>query len=168
MRFLHGAGIASFALLLLCRSPNHSQPKTRKSSGIVTACRTFMPPDRESMFYAHGWAQMRNQADLLLRLYGESRGRAAEYWGGEPKLELDRWVQLNGVPDRARQLVRRSGSAVPEIPRRVRPWHQRLCRQESCCRWPGSTVSCCRCRVSTSCSILCAPFTTATWVRPRG
>ncbi len=38
-------------------------------------------PNRESMFYAHGWAQMRNQADLLLRLYGESRGRAAEYWG---------------------------------------------------------------------------------------
>jgi acyl-homoserine lactone acylase PvdQ len=35
--------------------------------------------DREAMFYAHGWAQMRNHADLLLRLYGESRGRAAEY-----------------------------------------------------------------------------------------
>ena len=58
--------------------------------------------DRESMFYAHGWAQMRNHADLLLRLYGESRGRAAEYWGGDANLELDRWVQLNGVPERAR------------------------------------------------------------------
>ena len=57
--------------------------------------------DRESMFYAHGWAQMQNQADLLLRLYGESRGRAAEYWGAS-NLELDRWVQLNGVPERAR------------------------------------------------------------------
>jgi acyl-homoserine-lactone acylase len=59
--------------------------------------------DRESMFYAHGWAQMRNHADLLLQLYGESRGRAAEYWGGEANLELDRWVHLNGVPARARQ-----------------------------------------------------------------
>ena len=58
---------------------------------------------RESMFYAHGWAQMRNHADLLLRLYGESRGRAAEYWGGESNLELDRWVQLNGVPERAKR-----------------------------------------------------------------
>ena len=57
--------------------------------------------DRESMFYAHGWAQMRNQADLLLLLYGQSRGRAAEYWGGEKNLDLDRWVQLNGVPERA-------------------------------------------------------------------
>src|SRR5437762_2528365 len=56
--------------------------------------------DRESMFYAHGWAQMQNQANLLLRLYGESRGRAAEYWGPS-NLELDRWVQLNGVPGRA-------------------------------------------------------------------
>ena len=36
---------------------------------------------REEMFYSHGWAQMRNQADLILRLYGESRGRGAEYWG---------------------------------------------------------------------------------------
>lgn len=56
--------------------------------------------DRESMFYAHGWAQMRNQADLLLRLYGESRGRAAEYWGGA-YFEQDRWLQTNGVPERA-------------------------------------------------------------------
>src|SRR5947209_18679062 len=37
-------------------------------------------PTREAMFYAHGWAQMRNQANLLLLLYGQSRGRAAEYW----------------------------------------------------------------------------------------
>ncbi len=58
--------------------------------------------DRESMFYAHGWAQMRNQADLLLLLYGQSRGRAAEYWGPE-YLELDRWVQTNDVPKRAQE-----------------------------------------------------------------
>ena len=58
-------------------------------------------PDRESMFHAHGYAQMQNQANLLLQLYGESRGRAAEYWGPS-HLELDRWVQLNGVPERAK------------------------------------------------------------------
>src|SRR4029453_16162174 len=57
--------------------------------------------DRESMFYAHGWAQMQNQANLLLHLYGESRGRAAEYWGPS-NLELDRWGQLNGVPESAK------------------------------------------------------------------
>src|SRR5277367_648174 len=58
--------------------------------------------DREAMFHAHGYAQMQNQANLLLRLYGESRGRAAEYWGPS-YLELDRWVQLNGVPERAKE-----------------------------------------------------------------
>jgi acyl-homoserine-lactone acylase len=62
----------------------------------------ILAASREEMFHAHGWAQMRNQASLLLRLYGESRGRAAEYWG-PANLELDRWVQLNGVPERARE-----------------------------------------------------------------
>lgn len=59
-------------------------------------------PDRESMFRAHGYAQMQNEANLLLRLYGESRGRGAEYWGPE-YLELDRWVQTNSVTERAKQ-----------------------------------------------------------------
>ena len=54
----------------------------------------------EEMFYAHGYAQMHNQADLLLSLYGESRGKGAEYWG-EDKLLLDRWIHTNGVPARA-------------------------------------------------------------------
>ncbi len=58
--------------------------------------------DREGMFYGQGWAQMRAQANLLLRLYGESRGRGAEYWGTPEDIELARWVQLNGVPDRAK------------------------------------------------------------------
>ncbi|MGA3187595.1 MAG: penicillin acylase family protein [Bryobacteraceae bacterium] len=57
--------------------------------------------DRESMFYAHGWAQAQAQGNLLLLLYGESRGRAAEYWG-PTHLALDRWVQVNGVPERAK------------------------------------------------------------------
>src|ERR1700676_1146109 len=55
---------------------------------------------REEMFHAHGWAQMENQANLLLRLYGESRGRAAEYWGPN-NLELDRWGQLHAQGERA-------------------------------------------------------------------
>jgi acyl-homoserine-lactone acylase len=58
--------------------------------------------DRASMFYAEGWAQAEAQGNLLLQLYGESRGRAAEYWGAS-HVELDRWVQLNGVPERAKE-----------------------------------------------------------------
>jgi acyl-homoserine-lactone acylase len=54
------------------------------------------------MYYAFGWAQMHNHADLLLRLYGQARGRAAEYWGAT-FLASDEQVQLFQVPELARQ-----------------------------------------------------------------
>ena len=44
------------------------------------------------MYYAFGWAQMHNHADLILQLYGEARGRAAEYWGNN-YLQGDEIVQ---------------------------------------------------------------------------
>jgi acyl-homoserine-lactone acylase len=56
--------------------------------------------DSRSMFYAFGWAQMQSHGNLLLRLYGQARGRAAEYWGKD-YLDSDRWVWLNGIPDRS-------------------------------------------------------------------
>ncbi|WP_254564929.1 acylase [Oscillatoria sp. HE19RPO] len=52
------------------------------------------------LFYAFGWAQMQSHGNLLLRLYGQARGRGAEYWG-EDYLERDRWIHTMGVPDRA-------------------------------------------------------------------
>ena len=57
--------------------------------------------DAPGLAYGLGWAEMRNHADLILRLYGEARGRAAEYWG-EDYLDGDKWVRLMGVPERAR------------------------------------------------------------------
>jgi acyl-homoserine-lactone acylase len=56
--------------------------------------------DVPSAFHAFGWAQMQSHGNLLLRLYGQARGRAAEYWGKE-YLASDRWVQTMGIPDRA-------------------------------------------------------------------
>lgn len=56
--------------------------------------------DAQGAFKAFGWAQMQSHGDLLLRLYGQARGRAAEYWG-EDYLESDRWVVTMGVPERA-------------------------------------------------------------------
>jgi len=58
--------------------------------------------DEVALLWAFAFAQMQSHGDLLLRLYGESRGRAAEYWG-EDYLESDRWVRLNGIPERARE-----------------------------------------------------------------
>ncbi|MGJ5676032.1 MAG: acylase [Nostochopsis sp.] len=56
--------------------------------------------DNQSAFYAFGWSQMQSHGDLLLRLYGQARGRAAEYWG-EEYTESDQWVLTTGIPERA-------------------------------------------------------------------
>jgi acyl-homoserine-lactone acylase len=53
----------------------------------------------EALFRGQGWAQMESHGDLILRLYGQSRGRAAEYWG-EAYLDSDRWVRTMGIPQR--------------------------------------------------------------------
>ncbi len=66
--------------------------------------------DTDSLFYAFGWAQMEAHGDLILRLYGEARGRSAEYWVrlkpdstlSDENLEIDKWVRRMGVPARAR------------------------------------------------------------------
>ena len=56
----------------------------------------------EAMYYGFGYAQMQNHANLLLRLYGQARGRAAEYWG--PRyLDSDKIVTLFGVPEQAKK-----------------------------------------------------------------
>ncbi|HKJ03019.1 MAG TPA: penicillin acylase family protein, partial [Longimicrobiales bacterium] len=53
----------------------------------------------EAVFRGQGWAQMRSHGDLILRLYGQARGRAAEYWGPQ-YLDSDRWVRTMGIPRR--------------------------------------------------------------------
>jgi acyl-homoserine-lactone acylase len=58
--------------------------------------------DNEGLFRAFGWAQTQSHGDLILRLYGQARGRAAEYWG-QQYLESDRWVRTVGMPTRARE-----------------------------------------------------------------
>jgi len=49
----------------------------------------------EELFFAQGWAQMHNHANLILELYGRSRGKGAEYWGQE-KYEDDLLVNTLG------------------------------------------------------------------------
>ena len=58
--------------------------------------------DVKSLFHAFGWAQTQSHGNLLLRLYGQARGRAAEYWG-QKYLTSDRWVRTMGIPTRSRQ-----------------------------------------------------------------
>jgi acyl-homoserine-lactone acylase len=51
------------------------------------------------LFYGYGWAQAKSHGDVLLKLYAEGRGRAAEIWGPS-ELPSDRWMALNGVAER--------------------------------------------------------------------
>jgi acyl-homoserine-lactone acylase len=57
--------------------------------------------DANGLFQAFGWAQMQSHGDLILRLYGQARGRAAEYFG-ETYLDSDRYVRTMGIPTRAK------------------------------------------------------------------
>ena len=53
------------------------------------------------LFYGYGWAQTKSHGNVLLKLYAEGRGRAAEIWGPS-ELKSDRWMALNGVAERTR------------------------------------------------------------------
>ncbi len=56
----------------------------------------------KQLVYGLSWAQMHNHGNWILRLYGISRGRAAEYWG-EEHLKSDRYVWTMLIPQLARQ-----------------------------------------------------------------
>ena len=43
---------------------------------------------------------MEAHGELLARLYAQGRGRAAEFYGAA-WLDDDRWVRINGIPQRA-------------------------------------------------------------------
>jgi acyl-homoserine-lactone acylase len=59
-------------------------------------------PDHPSLFYAYGYAQMEGHSELLVRLYAQARGRAAEFYG-DRFLASDRWVRTTGIPQKAKQ-----------------------------------------------------------------
>ncbi|MGI9076062.1 MAG: acylase [Gemmatimonadaceae bacterium] len=76
----------------------------------------------ENAFRAFGWAQAHSHGDLVLRLYGEARGRASEYWGEgdssgpESNIKSDRFVRMMGIPARGREWQKNQS---PAFQRRV-------------------------------------------------
>ncbi len=56
----------------------------------------------EELFFSQGWAQMHNHANLILELYGSSRGKGAEYWG-QSKLQNDMLVHTLGFEELANE-----------------------------------------------------------------
>ena len=95
--------VAASLTPLACAPAQDGEPGGTAETEILWDTRgvphVFAATDEE-VFHAHGWAQAKAHGDLVLRLYGESRGRAAEYWGAE-HLESDRWVRTVGIPARA-------------------------------------------------------------------
>ena len=67
--------------------------------------------DAAGAFYGFGYAQARAHGDLLLHLYGESRGRAAEYWGSQ-FLDSDRYLLANDAWARAQQWYAQQAPAM--------------------------------------------------------
>ena len=62
-------------------------------------------------FLGYGYAQMASHGNLILKLYGEARGRAAEYWGPS-HLDSDRFVRTMGIPARATTWYRQLSPAM--------------------------------------------------------
>ncbi|MCK0110298.1 acylase [Flavobacteriaceae bacterium S0825] len=56
----------------------------------------------EDLFFQQGWAQMNNHANLILELYGSSRGKGAEYWG-QSKLQNDMLIHTLGFEELAEE-----------------------------------------------------------------
>jgi acyl-homoserine-lactone acylase len=57
--------------------------------------------DEAGVFFGFGYATAQNHGDVVVKLYGQARGRAAEYWGAS-EIESDKWVLANGIYERAR------------------------------------------------------------------
>jgi len=105
MKALHRFTAATALLLALCSPVLASAPVPAKGTEILWdryGVPHMFAPDHASLFYAYGYAQMEAHSELLVRLYAQARGRAAEYYG-EQYLESDRWVRTNGIPARAKQ-----------------------------------------------------------------
>ncbi|PSB01752.1 acylase [Merismopedia glauca] len=103
MRFKLLPWLFSFILALsIATSVPSAEPKNTEILWDTYGIPHIYGRDVSGAFRAFGWAQMQSHGNLILRLYGQSRGRAAEYWG-EKYLESDKWVQTMGIPERAQE-----------------------------------------------------------------
>jgi acyl-homoserine-lactone acylase len=92
------AAVASL-LQVACAPPGPSGPQRDEILWDTWGVPHVYGTTDEAVFRGQGWAQMESHGDLVLRLYGRARGRAAEYWGGA-YLDSDRWVRSMDIPAR--------------------------------------------------------------------
>lgn len=65
----------------------------------------------EDLFYAQGWAQMHNHANMIIQLFGTSRGRGAEYWG-KNNLQDDVMIHTLGFEELAEEWEKKQDPEV--------------------------------------------------------
>ncbi|MEH2222117.1 acylase [Nostoc sp.] len=97
--------LSAILVVVLANNSFATAPRTTEILWDTYGIPHIYAKDAPSAFQAFGWAQMQSHANLLLRLYGQARGKAAEYWG-EEYLESDKWVLTMGVPNRANSWYR--------------------------------------------------------------
>ncbi|MEH1913137.1 MAG: acylase [Nostoc sp.] len=102
--------LSAILVVVLANNSFATAPKTTEILWDTYGIPHIYGKDAPSTFQAFGWAQMQSHANLLLRLYGQARGKAAEYWG-EEYLESDKWVLTMGVPNRANSWYRAQSPA---------------------------------------------------------
>ncbi len=95
--------LAPLALLLAaCAAPEQRAASATEILWDTWGVPHIYAPNDAQAFKAFGYSQMAAHGDLVLRLYGEARGRSAEYWG-ESHLTTDRFVRTMEIPARAEQ-----------------------------------------------------------------
>jgi acyl-homoserine-lactone acylase len=107
--------------LLLCSLPLLAQPKVEILWDHYGVAHVYAK-NMEGLFFGYGYASLQSHGDLILKLYGESRGRAAEYFGpglNDENVKQDRWVRVNGVPERGEQWYQQQ---TPEYKKYLDAW----------------------------------------------
>jgi acyl-homoserine-lactone acylase len=91
---------AIVALSILCPSCSQTENAITQIAWDSWGVPHITADNIEDLFYAQGWAQMHNHANLIIDLYGSARGKGAEYWG-QGKLQNDVLIHTLGFGELA-------------------------------------------------------------------
>ena len=72
-----------YLLFITIAFPNFSRAQKAKIDWDTWGVPHITARNEKDLFFAQGWAEMKMHANLVLQLYGTSRGKAAEYWGSQ-------------------------------------------------------------------------------------
>jgi len=70
-----------FLFLLLGLIKQTAYPQTTKIDWDIWGVPHITASNEKDLFFAQGWAEMQAHANLVLQLYGTSRGKGSAYWG---------------------------------------------------------------------------------------